>query len=227
MNTDSNDEVDRLRKVLLDKHTNNPNFIASPSSSILIEGYPRSGNTFLVMLINHQRTSKGLPQLKIAHHTHRWENLRIAQIFDVPSVVLVRPPIDAISSFYVFHSGRLPVDDVALRWQEFYEFSLNILDQVTVVSFEEFAENPNPSIEKISTDLGIHIPPVKDVEGTASHIQRVITERSKGKRDEREHVSMAAVPLQERSVLKEQIVDEVSQTVERLGLYDLYREVLT
>ncbi|HEY0740173.1 MAG TPA: hypothetical protein VGD40_01890 [Chryseosolibacter sp.] len=64
-----------------------------------IEGYPRSGNTFsysLIRMILQSRSS-----FTFTHHTHATASLIMAKRNNVPTIILIRHPLHAISSSYL------------------------------------------------------------------------------------------------------------------------------
>lgn len=61
-------------------------------TSVVIEGFQRSGNTFAWYLI---REIFG-HEFKIAHHTHSVANLKLAIRYNKKTVILIRNPIDSI-----------------------------------------------------------------------------------------------------------------------------------
>ncbi len=89
---------------------------------LIIEGYPRSANTFVVTAVEMTN-----PDLRIAHHHHDSRWLAAGRKAGVPTLALIREPLDAVASFLVYsgadrgmaHSGGKPADKLA-RWIEFY-----------------------------------------------------------------------------------------------------------
>ena len=71
-----------------------------PDTEIVIEGFPRSGNSFAVLAFE---VSQATP-VKIAHHLHAPAQVIRAAKFKIPCVVLIRNPIDAVSSLVVRES---------------------------------------------------------------------------------------------------------------------------
>ena len=73
---------------------------------VYIDGYPRSANTYTVNLIRHF-----FPDVKMAHHLHTVAALKIALKLGVPSVVLIRPPLEAVAS-YAYRRHHRPEREV-------------------------------------------------------------------------------------------------------------------
>ena len=74
-----------------------PRCWVSRTTEIVIEGYPRSGNTFAVVAF---RQAQGR-EIKMAHHLHAAAQIKRAVRLDVPAIVLIREPSEAILSLVV------------------------------------------------------------------------------------------------------------------------------
>lgn len=108
--------------------------LVAPDSDILIEGFPRSANSYAVWAF---RLSN--PQARIAHHVHSPAHVLLALRYGVPAVVLLRQPDAAIRSRLVRQPGLRTA--FALRsYTAFYEAILPHADELTVVRFETAVE---------------------------------------------------------------------------------------
>ncbi|MEJ2521236.1 MAG: hypothetical protein P8Y91_13005 [Desulfuromonadales bacterium] len=66
------------------------------TSQLCIDGFPRSANTFLTLFFSHWN-----PNAAVAHHVHLPLQVRMAVKYRVPTIVLIRPPLDAITSLLI------------------------------------------------------------------------------------------------------------------------------
>jgi hypothetical protein len=100
------------------------------TTEIVIEGYPRSGNTFAVVAF---RLAQGR-EIEIAHHLHAAAQIKRAARLDVPAIVLIREPSEAILSLLVrdpYASARW-----ALRsYIRFYSAVVPYLEKAVVAPF--------------------------------------------------------------------------------------------
>jgi len=80
------------------------------SSQICIEGFPRSANTFVYMLVKES----SIDRLKIAHHMHCTAQLKMALKWGIPAILLIRNPIDAIVSLMLRDPGTSFI--TAINW---------------------------------------------------------------------------------------------------------------
>ena len=69
-------------------------------TGIVIDGYPRSANTFAVAAFHLTN-----PEVVISSHLHSWRAIRRAVELELPTVVVIRPPLRAAASLMVYHPG--------------------------------------------------------------------------------------------------------------------------
>ena len=69
--------------------------IVVPDSQIVIEGYPRSANSFSVKAFKHANGD----DYKIATHLHVFPQVVLGVKYNIPTLVLIRNPFDCISSY--------------------------------------------------------------------------------------------------------------------------------
>jgi hypothetical protein len=104
--------------------------LVGPNTDLLIEGYPRSANTFAVLAF---RTAN--PGTRTANHLHNPAHVMLATRYGVPAVVLLRRPSQAIPSLLV-RRPDLPAARAIRNYVEFYELLEPYLDRIVVASFE-------------------------------------------------------------------------------------------
>ena len=75
--------------------------LARRDSALVIEGFPRSGNTFSVAAF---QIANG-PQPHLGRHLHGAPHLLRAKRLGIPAVALVRAPEDAVPSYLVRRAG--------------------------------------------------------------------------------------------------------------------------
>jgi len=66
------------------------------NSQICIDGFPRSANTFLTVFFAHWN-----PDAVVAHHVHLPLQISMAASYRVPTIVVIRHPLDAITSLMI------------------------------------------------------------------------------------------------------------------------------
>src|SRR5829696_5842518 len=77
------------------------NLLVDRSPQIIIEGFPRSGNTFAVVAFQQaQRES-----VRVAHHLHMPAQVVLAAQWGIPTLLLARKPTDAVLSLVIREPG--------------------------------------------------------------------------------------------------------------------------
>lgn len=122
-------------------------------TDVLVEGYPRSGNTFLAAWI-HQHN----PHVELASHVHSVAHIKYAAKADIPAVVVVRRPLDCIASHLTMRPGLEPALAIA-RYSRFNIGVLSLAGHVLVASFEVVTAQPPAVVDafnrRFSRDLVI------------------------------------------------------------------------
>ncbi len=126
-----------------------PRCWVSRTTEIVIEGYPRSGNTFAVVAF---RLAQGR-EIEIAHHLHAAAQIKRAARLDVPAIVLIREPSEAILSVVV----RDP--HVSIRWAlrsyiRFYSTVVPYLEKTVVAPFATVTSDLASIIRLVNTRYG-------------------------------------------------------------------------
>lgn len=100
------------------------------NTSIVIDGFPRSGNTFSVVVFSQWQQSN----VSIAHHTHVPATVIEGCRRRLPVVVLVRNPVDACASLSTFN-GRNP-STLLNEWIWFYRRCWRDHNRFLIAPFE-------------------------------------------------------------------------------------------
>jgi hypothetical protein len=124
-----------------------------PGVDIVIEGYPRSGNSFSVHAF---RVAQDRP-VRIAHHLHAPAQIIAATRAHVPALMLIRDPEDAVLEF-VIAKGYVSIRQALHGYVRFYAPLLRYRGRFVVGSFRE-----------VTTDFGEVIAHVNEAFGTAFH----------------------------------------------------------
>ena len=120
-------------------------------TELVVEGFPRSGNTFAVASFGGAQTRP----VKLARHEHAPAQVLGAVRKNVPVLVLVRRPEDAVLSLAV-QQPQLTVRQLLRSYLRFYRPLRPCLDRIVVATFEQ-----------VTTDFGAVTRRVNDRYGTA------------------------------------------------------------
>lgn len=115
---------------------------------IVIDGFPRSANTFssrAFLSVN--------PGVAASHHMHAPANVLSAVRRGLPTIVVVRPPVDAVLS-EVIREPRKRLRRGLLEWNSFYSTVLPVLDRVVVADFSTVTSDYSVVIEEVNRRFG-------------------------------------------------------------------------
>ncbi len=122
--------------------------VVTPDTQLVVEGFPRSANTFARVAFSKAQNEK----VRIAHGLHVPAQVIRAARWQIPTLVLIRKPRDAVLSFVV----RDPISiDQALRYYlSFYETVEKYRDAYILGLFEEVTEDYGEVIRRINDKFG-------------------------------------------------------------------------
>lgn len=164
----------RTRRIWVhDTHWLRPS-LTGPDTDLVIEGYPRSGNTFAVVAFQTCQ-----PQLlRVAHHHHAPAQVMRAVKLKIPVLVLIRTPADAVTSLLVRRPELTP--ELALRsYVRFYRSLLRLTPKLVVARFDELTADFGAVIEKLNERTGHRFAHFTHNSSTVQACFRVIDERNR------------------------------------------------
>ncbi len=127
--------------------------VSSPGVEVLIEGYPRSANSFTVAAFARAQGWPGSGGGRIAHHTHAPAHVIEAIRRKVPAIVLIRDPAEAVLEF-VLVKPDLTVRQALRGYLRFYEPLLPFSHAFVTARFEEATTDLGPVIERVNDRFG-------------------------------------------------------------------------
>jgi hypothetical protein len=122
-----------------------------PHTDVVVEGFPRSGNTFAALALQIAQPSP----LTIAHHLHAPANVLGAVRDRIPALLLIREPDDTVLS-EVQREQPVSMSTVLAAYCRFYE---SLMPHTTDVVVGEFGE--------VTTDFGGVVRALNDRFGTS------------------------------------------------------------
>lgn len=123
-------------KVAFQAKKNNDKLLFSDNTDLVIEGFPRVGNTFFVLAFQE----RCLQDVKIAHHVHLTCQIKEAIKNNVPTIVLIRDPFNSILSLKIREPKIL--FSVAFTWYLiFYTYVLKNIHHLEIKEFATFTHD--------------------------------------------------------------------------------------
>lgn len=191
-----------------------------PSHDLLLDGYPRSANSYVFNFVR-----RFVDDVRCVHHSHASATLKMADRFDVPSFVLLRDPLDAVTSNVIRSGGNLAYHEA--HYEQYYRCVADELDDVTVIPFETATQDPVTVLNTVETELGL--PPSDPSPERIEEVNRSIE-------DHLEHIAQQthgedaaetkAVPDERRDRQKARVRAELADREPIQRLRDLHAETL-
>jgi hypothetical protein len=153
----------------------NPARAVKPDTQLVIEGFPRSANTFAVAAFRQAQKQK----MRLAHNLHVPAQVIRAARWQIPALVLIRNPRDAVLSFVVRDS--ISVDQALKHYISFYETVAEYRDDFVLGPFEEVTSRYGAIIERLNAKFGTTFNPfhndAKNVGKVFTRIEKIYRKR--------------------------------------------------
>jgi hypothetical protein len=113
---------------------------------ITIEGYPRSANTYAVYAFKHVNE---IQWNEVGHHLHVQAQIIRSVKYQIPVILLIRHPLEAVRSLVVRHDF-IPVADALEDYTRFYSDLYKLRDSFVVANFDDVTEHFGKIIERVN-----------------------------------------------------------------------------
>lgn len=140
-------------------------------TDIVIEGFPRTGNTFAVIAFQMAQ----LEQVSIAHHVHAPASVIHAVSESIPALVLIRAPADTIPSFVVRYP-HLTIAQALRSYVRFYEPLLPLRDRFVLGPFDEVTSDFGAVMRRINRLFGTEFAEFEHSKENVHRVQEVVDE---------------------------------------------------
>ncbi len=182
--------------------------IISLDSDCCIEGFQRSGNSFFILLFKRKNKTT-----KLAHHTHAAAQIIKAVKYNVPTIVLIRNPIDVIASLLAW-DDKLKISTALDAYIQFHQKILPFNNDYMLVDFEAVIAKPALVVNAFNERFGTQfiLPEFSD-----EQLQKI-----KAGVRARNEASMAPLPTPEKEKLKELFKIEIKKSPKLLQARQLY-----
>lgn len=181
----------------------NPAQAVNRETQLVIEGFPRSANTFAVLAF--RQAQKG--QVRVAHNLHVPAQVIRASRWKIPALVLIRDPRDAVLSFVV--RDGIPVDQALRHYVSFYETVAEYRDDFVLGTFEEVTCDYGTVIRRVNDRFGTGYRPFRHNE---RNVERVFARMERGYRKRHAEETVEARisrPSPDRERMKREVSHEL------------------
>ncbi len=138
--------------------------VVKPDTEILIEGFPRSANSFAVVAFRRAQRRK----VRLANNLHVPAQVIRAARLRVPALVLIREPKDAVASLAI--RDPISIERALKFYVSFYETAADYKDSFVLGLFEDVTSDYGAVIERINARFGTDFTPFRH---TGRNVERV------------------------------------------------------
>jgi hypothetical protein len=190
-----------FRRIVLRKEA----ALANRCSALCIEGYQSSGNSFAL-----QAVREAWPDLSVASHRHCVAAVKRALNLKVPTIILIREPQEAISSYVV--RFKVPVDRAIREYCDFYGW-VDTCSGLVLIDFGVLLARTEILLEAVGSLIGKPIP------GTAERHRAKIYQDNISARMKSSNVQPAQwwVPHPEKEMMKTRVKAELCKAATELN----------
>jgi hypothetical protein len=191
---------------LMRRRRSHDGHVIDDSTEIMIEGAPRSGNTFAVAAFEH---AQGRP-VSIARHLHGAGHVIEGIRRGVPILVVCRDPRDSITSQVIRHP-ETTLQQALRQWITFHEPLLEHIDQFVVGSFEEVTTDFGAVIARVNERFGTPFTTFEHTEENVASVFARVDEMDRLDRGRRaaESGATTARPVGSREALKVEVQSQL------------------
>ena len=180
-------------------------------SELCIEGFPRSANAYPVAAMRVANQGLG----HIARHSHLAGQVQKAVAFGVPTIVILRAPIDAIVSLKL-REPLLELETIMESYLRFHHGIKEVIPGILLVRFETVTSDYTSIIDAVNEKWELKLDTIADHSewhslATEEVHRMAIDYEERQSLDPSTREMRIAVPNESRKGLKESIILELSQ----------------
>jgi hypothetical protein len=179
------------------------NLLVDRTTQLVIEGFPRSGNTFAVVAFQQaQRES-----FRIAHHLHMPAQVLLAARWRIPTLVLIREPTDAVLSLTI-REPRVSAHQALKHYVSFYERIAECRHAFVVGLFEEVTQDYGAVLERVNAKFGTQFSSFDHSKDNVDSVFTRIEEMHRARRsrlDEKQISRPSAVKAEMKDLLRREL----------------------
>jgi len=145
----------------------------SPKTDIVIDAFPRSGNSFATVAFQTAQAKK----VAVAHHFHAAATILYAAKRSIPALTFIRNPDDACVSFALFRRTT-DLRSVFQEYLSFYELILPVRKKLVVARFETVIRDFGEVVHKLNEVYGTDFTPFLHTPENAASIEAILAKRT-------------------------------------------------
>ena len=122
------------------------------ATQIVIEGFPRSGNTFAFFALTQAERQAGR-KVVIASHVHTPSQVKVAVAGHYPTLVIVRRPVDVIASLLIA-APHVRIDAALAEYIHHHDQLLGLRDRFVVATFAQVTSDFGAVTARVNQRFG-------------------------------------------------------------------------
>jgi len=182
------------------RYRHEDDFLVDWDTDLVIEAFGRSGTTFANFAF---LTAQNRP-VKTVHHTHAAAQIITAVRMRIPTMVIVRPPLESALSHMARH--RISARPTLVAWIRYHRRILPYVDRIVVTTFDDMTRDFGAVIERINRTFRTSFVVWQHTQENAEQVFEQIRKRNRfrfGEAPTPERLRSLALPTPEREALKE------------------------
>lgn len=215
-------------KVVASMNRKKQHIFVKPDTEVIIEGYPRSANTFAHVAFEFAQNRP----VKIASHFHASGQVILGIKYKIPTLVLIRKPVDAIASLLV-REHYLTVRQAINWYVGFYQSLVPYINDMVIADFSEVITDYGSVISKFNHFYGTKFSVFEHTEQNVQECFRKIEDidRKTSQRSSVTETGVARPSDKRKEVIKEKKKDVLQSPYQSLlsqthMLYDRFSQVV-
>lgn len=173
--------------------------VCNGNTHICVEGYPSSANSYTYHILKYLTKD-----LNFGHHCHSFANVKLAIEYQIPAIVLIRKPENAIASRIARFDST--VEESLLEYTEFYELTQKYIQSIILITFDEIIHDTASVLNKINNSTQIEFSDYNNLDDVNKKVRdRMHNVERRLKKD----VSNISLPSEERNKLKEDLKNSI------------------
>jgi len=180
--------------------------LVSADTEIVIEGYPRSANTFAVAAFEYSQDRKA----RIARHTHAPAQIMEGARFSIPIILLVRNPQDAVVSLAI-RDETMTVTKALIAYIWYHEAILDYIDNCVVADFSKIVNDYSRILNEVNMKFNKNYALFEHDKTAEDSIFRLVEAMEMAESGGAVRESHVARPSEARREIKGSLLNELSE----------------
>lgn len=122
---------------------------ATKNTQLTIDGFPRSANTYSFVAFSILNNN-----INVAHHSHANSQIIFSVKEGIPTLLLIRNPIDAVISYYIYLDKEISLRILLKSWYDFYKPLVALKEKMVIGNFNDCINDFGKIINNINSFYG-------------------------------------------------------------------------